>query len=252
MNKKLMLLIVLLLCGLLMLTACGDSAEPTDGGDVIASETTDNPDNENTDNGEVITDSGNGEATYFFKLDETVKYDGLCEMSDLYAEVLDDDAVADGWYYYYTDTDQSPAKSTKWEPADDSYTTAEVLFTIKNISDKPQIFGDKIMAQLFYQENADADTDYFNGTVFQQNPGQVDESGEVIMWSTKPVEIAPGESTQVSFRFDIPKYVYDDMYAAAIGENDEILETCEFNFGDGTIYIINLADVLIAASRCEG
>ena len=237
MNKKFALLIALLLCGLLVLSACGKADDTAENADPADSE--------------VITDSGNGEATIFFKPGEIVEYEGLCQMSDLYAEVLDDDAVEEGWYYYYTDTDESPAKVINWEVSEGNYTTAEVIFTVKNISDKPQSFGDKIMAQLFFMENENSDTDYYNGTVFQQNPGQVEESGEVIMWSTKPVEIAPGESANVSFRFDIPKELYEQMYAAAIGENDDVLETCEFNFGDGTTFVIDLDEVLIPVSRYE-
>ena len=229
MKKKSILIIALLLCGLIMLAACGESEDSVDS--------------------DVITDSGNGEATIFFGLDDTVEYEGLCEMSDLYAEVLDDAAMEEGWYYYYTDTDESPAKVIDWEPSDGNYTTAEVIFTVKNISDKPQTFGDKIIAQMFYQENADADTDYYDGTVFQQNPGQIEESGEIIMWSTKPVEIAAGESANVSFRFDIPEDVYEKMYLTAAGEDTGIIETCEFNFGDGITYIIDLAEVLIPASQ---
>ena len=49
------------------------------------------------------------------------------------------------------------------------------------------------------------------------------------MWSTKPIEIVAGESTQVSFRFDIPKVIYEKVYATAIGEDTGIIETCEFN-----------------------
>lgn len=231
MKKRLTLRVALLLCGLLLLAGCGGSGDSADS--------------------EKITDSGNGEATIFFGLDDKVEHEGLCEMGNLYAEVLDDYAKADGWHYYYTDTDESPAESKQWEPEGKSYTTVEVLFTIKNTSDKPQIFGDKIIAQMFYQENEDADTDYYDGTVFQQNPEQVDASGNVIMWSTKPVEIAPGESTQTSFRFDIPKDVYDKVYETANGEDTGIIETCEFNFGDGTDYVIDLTKAIIPASQYE-
>lgn len=227
MKKKLLVLIALLTCSLLLFTACGDKSGTESG------------------------DSGNGQKTVFFGLKDMVKCEGLCEMSDLYAEVLDDAAVSQGWYYYYTDSDQNPAEVINWKPADGKYTTVEVLFTAKNISDTAQTFGDKIKAQMFYQENKDADTEYFDGTVFQQNPGQTEKSGEVIMWSTKPVKIEPGKSTQVSFRFDIPKEIYDKVYATAKGEKTGIVETCEFNFGDGTIFTVDLAKVLIPASEYE-
>ena len=229
MRKKFMLLVTLMLCGLLVLASCGA----------------------NSADSEEITDSGNGESTISFGLGDTVEYEGLCEMSNLYAEVLDDQAKADGWGYYYTATDENPAKTIKWELPEDCYTTVEVLFTLKNTSDKAQTFGDKIIAQLFYMENENADTDYWDGTVFQQNPGQKDENGEVVMWSTKPVEIAAGESTQVSFRFDIPKDVYDKIYATASGEDIGIVEKCEFNYGDGTTYVIDLTKTLTLASQYE-
>lgn len=231
MNKKLLLLISLLSCSLLVFAACGGTNDATS---------------------EDITDSGNGESTVFFGLGDTVEYEGLCEMSDLYAEVLDDKAVDQGWHYYYTDTDENPAEVINWEPADDNYTTAEVIFSLKNTSGEAQTFGDKIIAQMFYMENEDADTDYYDGTVFQQNPGQKEANGEVIMWSTKPVEIADGESTQVSFRFDIPKDVYEKVLATAKGEDTGIIETCEFNFGDGRVFTIDLTKALVAASDYEG
>ena len=200
---------------------------------------------------EPVSPADSGEATVSFGLGDTVVHEGLCEMSDLYAEVLDDEAVAQGWYYYYTDSDQSPAQSLNWDLPDGCYTTAEVLFTVKNTSGEARTFGDKITAQMLYRESADAPTDCFDGTVFQQNPGQVDETGEMIMWSTEPVEIAAGESANVSFRFDIPKDVYEKIYAAAIGEETEITETCEFGFGDGTTYVIDLTEALIPASLYE-
>ncbi len=224
-TKKLALSTAVLLCGVLLFAGCGGSGEPADSG------------------------SGNGQQTVFFGLNETVEPEGLCEMSNLYAEVLDDKAVADGWNYYYTDSDQSPAPIIEWQAVGENYTTAEVVFTAKNTSDKPQTFGDKITVQMFYQENKDADTSYYNGTVFQQNPGQVKASGEIVMWSTKPVAIAAGEPTQISFRYDIPKDVYDKVYAAATGEKTDIVETCEFHFGDGTTYVIDLTKALVLASQ---
>ena len=240
MKKTLLLIFVLVLCTLVILSGCGKSDNKA------SIEQSDS-----TSVSETNFDSGNNQQTIYFNLNETVKYEGLCEMSGLYAEVLDDKSKEDGWSYYYTDTDQSPAKMITWEPSKGNYTTLEVFFTAKNISDKPTTFSDKITAQMFYQVNKDANTDYFNGVVFQQNPNQVDENGEVMMWSTKPVEIAPNESTNVSFRFDIPKEIYDKVYATAKGENTGIVETCEFNFGDGKIFVIDLAKSLIASSDYE-
>ncbi len=231
MKRKLILPIALLLCGLFLLAGCKKSSVPTTGADTNS--------------------SSNQESIVSFGLDDTVKYENICEMSELYAEVLDDDAIAKGWYYYYTDSDKSPANVIKWKVSGENYTTAEVIFSAKNISDKPQIFGDKITAQIFYQENKDSQTKCYNGTVFQQNPGQVEESGEIIMWSTKPVEIAAGEPTNVSFRFNIPKDVYDKIYATAIGKDTGIIETCKFNFGDKTTYVVDLAKVLIPASQAK-
>lgn len=261
MNRKSVILVSLLLC-ILLLTGCGASesrpaaAEPAG---TVSTEPTANAAGDKPEVSETVDESVNPEAIeeitgsievdITFGLDETVVYEGVCEMSGLYSEVLDDAAVADGWYYYYTDTDESPAEAIKWKLSDGNYTTAEVLFTVKNISSDPQTFGDRITARMIYQESADSRTDCYDGTVFQQNPGQVDESGGIIMWSTKPVEIAPGESANVSFRFDIPKDVYDKVYATATGEDTGIAETCEFGFGDGTTYVINLAEVLIPASQ---
>lgn len=189
------------------------------------------------------------ESSVPFGLDDTVIHEGLCEMSGLYAEVLDDAAMADGWYYYYTDTDQSPATDICWTPADGCYTTAEVLFCLKNTSGKAQSFGDKITARMIIRQNDAAQPDCYTGTVFQQNPGQTDVNGQIIMWSTKPAAIAPGECANASFRFDIPQPVYELMCAAAVGENTDITELCEFDFGDGIVYVIDLTDVLILASR---
>ena len=201
---------------------------------------------------EPLPPADSGATSVSFELGNTVTHEGLCEMSGLYAEVLDDKAMSQGWYYYYTDSCESPAQTLNWELPDGCYTTAEVLFTVKNTSGEPQTFGDKISAQMLYRESADAPMDCFAGTVFQQNPGQVDESGGIIMWSTKPVEIAPGESANVSFRFDIPKDVYEMVYRTAIGEDTGISESCEFSFGDGTTYVIDLTEALIPASLYEG
>ena len=53
----------------------------------------------------------------------------------------------------------------------------------------------------------------------------------------------------MSLRFDIPKDVYEKMYATAMGEDTGIIETCQFRFGDGTTYVIDLTKALIAASQ---
>lgn len=218
MKKFTVLLALLVVCGMLFVSAYGEEV-------------------------------ANGENTVCLGLDDTVVHGDLCKMSGLYAEVLDDAAMADGWYYYYTDTDESPAAKIEWKPSDGNYTTAEVLFTVKNISGTPWKFGDRIAAVLFYKESEESETTRYEGTVFQQNPGQVDASGVMIMWSTKPVEIPAGESANVSFRFDIPLDVYEKLYAAVTGQNNGSMTTCEFNFGDDTTYLINLNEVLIPASR---
>ena len=184
-----------------------------------------------------------------FGPDQTVSKDGFCEMSGLYAEVLDDAAVAEGWYYYYTDTDESPADILVWTPSEPNHTTLEALFSVKNTSGSPQSFADRITAQLLYQQSAEHPVECFEGTVFQQNPGQVEKSGEIILWSVKPVKVAAGESVSVSFRFDIPKDVYEKVYATAVGEPTGIWELCVFRFDDGTEFEIDLSQVLIPASQ---
>ena len=241
------ILLLILLLSALLLTGCAESKTPANNVETDNAAAGTEP--VTVEETEPAAETGIEESTVSFGQDDTVEHDGLCRMSGLYAEVLDDAAVAEGWYYYYTDTDKSPAEVIVWKPSGENYTTAEVLFTVENISGKPQTFGDKISARLLYQENDAAAAECFEGTVFQQNPGQVEESGEIIMWSTKPAEIAAGESANVSFRFDIPKDVYDGIYATATGENSGIKEVCEFSFGGGTKYEVNLAELLIPASQ---
>lgn len=227
MKRKIILMCTVVVCGLLLFAGCSKSGDSTENSP------------KNSDEVKRVT----------FGLNETVENKGLCEMSKLYAEVLDDTAKANGWYYYCTDTDKSPAKVINWKPSEGNYTTLEVLFTVKNTSDKPQKFIDKITAKMTYQENENSQIKNFDGVVFQQNPGQVEERGEVIMWSTKPVEIAAGQSTNVSFRFDIPKEVYDKVFATASGTNTGIREICEFSFDDKTTYEVDLTKTLILASK---
>ena len=217
MKKAIAVLTVFILCGMLFAAAGGEST----GGNVV-----------------------------YFGLDETVVHQNLCEMSGLYAEVLDDAAMAEGWFYYYTDTDESPAHTITWQPSDGNYTTAEVLFAVNNISGLPQIFSNKLTATLIIRGN-DTGSYCYEGTVFQQNPGQIDENGQMIMWSTKPVEIAAGESANVSFRFDIPKDVYEALYATLTGAETKFSMTCEFDFGDETTYVIDLNTSMIPASQYE-
>ena len=184
-----------------------------------------------------------------FGADMTLTLEGVCELSGLYGEVLDDQAMAEGWYYYYTDSDQSPAETLNWKPSEGNYTTLEVLFTVKNISSEARSFGDRLMAELHYQENEAAETRCYTGTVFQQNPGQVDENGEIIMWSAKPVEIPVGDSANVSFRFDVPKQVYEKVFAEATQGETGITEMCRIEFDNGTVVNIDLTKVLIPASE---
>lgn len=247
MKTRFLTLTALLLCTLLLLTGCGNTADSTESEAAADSEAVAETETEAAP--EAAEDAADEEKTVSFGLNETVTEEGLCEMSGLYSEVLDDEAMAEGWYYYYTDSKDSPANIIHWEVSGENYTTAEVLFTVKNISDAPQTFGDKLTARMLWQENGDAEAVCYDGTVFQQNPGQVEASGEMVMWSTNPVEIAAGESANVSFRFDIPKGVYEKMYATAMGENPGITETCAFSFGGGTTYVVDLAETLIAASQ---
>lgn len=224
MKKAALILTVLLICGMLFVSASAEIAG---------------------------TNSDHGENAVLFAPDATITHKNLCEMSGLYAEVLDDAAIAEGWYYYYTDTDENPANVIIWDPSEGNYTTAEALFTMKNISGLPQTFGDKITAVFIFRENETVGPICYEGTVFQQNPGQIDENGQMIMWSTKPIEIAAGESANVSFRFDIPKDTYEKIYAALTGADTGIGMTCEFDFGDETTYVIDLNDSMILASQYE-
>lgn len=184
-----------------------------------------------------------------FGLGDTVTNEGFCEMSNLNSEVLDDEAVKSGWYYYYTDSKDSPANVIEWKLADGEYTTVQVLFSVKNISDKPQTFRDKFSAKMYYQASADAPAVCFDGFVFQQNPDQYEKNGAIIMWSTNPVEIPVGEIANVSFRFNIPKDVYEKVYKTAIGEKTGIVEKCEVTISDGTTYVIDLTKALVPASQ---
>ena len=245
MRKNSMTLAVLFFCALLLLAGCSDPTDPSSSGNASGAAVT------GQSGTQTAAENAAVEKTVSFGLDETVVHEGLCEMDDLYSEVLDDAAMAEGWYYYYTDSDVSPAPIISWKPSGENYTTVEVLFTVKNISDKPQTFGDKITARMLYRENEEAQTEYYSGTVFQQNPGQVNGSGEIVMWSTKPVEIAVGGSANVSFRFDIPKAVYDKIYETATGADTQITEICEFGFGDGTTYEVDLEKALILASQYD-
>ena len=262
MRKSVCFLLALLLCGLL-LTGCGSTKEPSAPTPTAAEAApvpvtvapTEAPEPtkvlEPTKVPEPTVEPEPEEKKIVFGLDEAVLQEGFCELSGLYAEVLDDAAKAEGWYYYYTDTDESPARTLNWEPAEGNYTTAEVLFTAKNLSNEPQTFGNLLTAQMLYRENRDAEIQCFEGTVFQQNPGQVEENGDIVMWSTKPTPIAAGESTMVSFRFDIPKSVYEKMAAAAKGEETGIEETCVFSFDGITVFEVDLVKSLVLASQYE-
>ena len=251
---------ILFLCVLLLLSGCAKKAElPAESTAVPPPQETLEPTPEPTPEptleptlAPTPTPQAEPEETEVsFGLEETLTLEGFCEISGLYAEVLDDKAIKEGWYYYYTDSDSSPAEIKKWELVEGAYTTAEALFTVKNLSDQPQIYGSRLTAKMTYLEDENAQPVVFEGTVFQQNPGQVDGNGQIVMWSTKPVEIASGESTNVSFRFDIPKEVYEKMLAAAKGEENGISETCTFDFGTGTTYVIDLKKSLIPASEYE-
>lgn len=262
MRKNAVRALSLLILVLLLASGCGTPGAPT--ADPVSPEPTANPEPTAPPDAETgsepdapaagETDGGDGDETgvIFFGLNETLRHGDLCEMSGLYSEVLDDAAVEEGWFYYYTDTDESPAEVIFWELPEGAYTTVEVLFTVRNVSGAPRSFGDKLTARLLWQETGDSQPVCFDGTVFQQNPGQTEASGDVIMWSTKPVEIGAGESANVSFRFDVPKDVYDKLYARAIGEENGIVETCEFDFGDGTTFAVDLTQALIPASRYAG
>lgn len=265
MKRFLSLTLAFLLC--LSLVACGaedpssapaqetavtpESSEtntPKEEPETEAPATEEAPASETESDVEPETPAAGEELTVSFNLGDTAECAGLCTLSDLYAEVLDDDAMAEGWYYTYTDTDMSPAPICRWEPAEDNY-TAEVLFMVKNVSGTPQTFGDRLTGRLLWQETADVETLCFEGTAFQQNPEQMDENGEIMMMSTKPVPIADGESVQVSLRFDIPLDVYEQLFAVCSGEDNGASGTIEFSFGEGPTFVVELSHSMILASQ---
>lgn len=229
MKKHLVSILTLVFCMSMMLAGCGaNEAEPE----------------------EPITDSGNGEYEYFLNLNEPVTVDGVGEFTLTVCEVLDDKAMADGWVYYYAKDLDEHTTSYDWKPSEGNYTSVRMVVDIKNTTDKPQTYADRMIAQLFYQVNNEAETDNYEGTCMQRNPGQVDQYDSEVA-STACAEIAPGETTKVDIIIDVTEDMYKGMYETAQGESTGIFEKVEFNFGDGTTYIIDLVHNMTCASDAE-
>lgn len=115
-------------------------------------------------------------------------------------DMLTDALVADGWWYFYTDTLDNPAPVYEWQKS--AYTVGEVNVFFTNTSSEPVVPAELCTMELRWNGNATP------SSVLQVNPGQTDPDGyEILSTAFKPVE--PGETTRLSFRFDVSQELYD-------------------------------------------
>lgn len=126
-------------------------------------------------------------------------------------DMLTDAFVADGWWYYYTDTLDSPAPAYEWQKGADAYTIGEVTVFFTNTSSEPAVPAELCTMELRWNGNAT------QSAVLQINPGQTDQNGyEIFSTVFKPLE--PGETTRLCFRFDVSRELYDYIMNGAAAD----------------------------------
>ena len=165
-----------------------------------------------------------------------------------YAEVMDDKAVEEGWYYYYTDKE---GKTYSYEKKDRYYTTVELQMEVTNDT-YHAIYVCGCYACLGI--GVGDTVTYFSPQMYIHYPDKVDQQGFEVFYEKAPMgeSILPGESLEISYRFDIDEDAYriiTGLYQAP--EGVEIVQECTFNYDSTAQYIFDLTDEIQLASEFE-
>lgn len=165
--------------------------------------------------------------------EKKITLENNCEIELYYSEILSDQSVAEGWWYYYTDTLDNPAAKLEWEPHDGMHTTVIVLFNITNLRSEPVVLKDIPEGYIEFGDLT------FEGTVFQRNPEQVDPDGYEIR-SLKGVPVNPGETVCIDVLFDVSK---DFLDTACAGFTDTPA-TAYFSLDSGEVLSFSLNEFM--------
>lgn len=235
--KKLFAIILVLVLTLCLLTACGQKTQTDETTQTVEA-------TENVQVKELKIDSqAENNNDYKFKLNV--------------ADILTDEARADGWGYYYTDTTEDNAPIIDLEIPKDVHTAAEFGIAITNLAtDQSQAFVDRAQAVVVFNPKDEVDTnkvfdkDYqdslktngaevYDVTKLQVNPGQIDADGYLNIQSTKGVTLSKDEETNMMFRF----FVSDAFYNSWLDKSSPETMYAYLTFGTD-IYKIELKNQL--------
>ena len=124
------------------------------------------------------------------------------KIENLFCETLSEQAVTDGWRYYYVDTADSGATIKDWI-SPEGCVAVELSIDVTNLSKEATTFSDRMGCKLVYNNSQE-----MTASVMQENPNQIAENGNKCR-STVSVPINNGESAKCWFMIDIPKEMRD-------------------------------------------
>lgn len=124
------------------------------------------------------------------------------KIENLFCETLSEQAVTDGWRYYYVDTAENGATIKDWI-SPEGCVAVELSITMTNLSKEATVFSDRMSCKLIYNNSQE-----IAASVMQENPDQRAENGNKCR-STVIAPLDNGESAKCWFMIDIPKEMRD-------------------------------------------
>ena len=189
--------------------------------------------------------------------DSTIVREGDYAVSGLYTDILTDNSLSQGWFYYYSVGTENEVPWSKWTCADGMYTSCELLFNLQNLKDPMEMtFLDRFTGFIVY--NADpkqvpecgssaeylgalrklaADTpaaEVFDLTGLQRNPEQFDIDGYEAR-SKDAVLLDRDETAQQDLIADVSR----DFYKSWENGGTEPMWAV-FSYEDGAVFAVNL------------
>ncbi|MDO5444981.1 MAG: hypothetical protein Q4F31_05100 [Eubacteriales bacterium] len=165
--------------------------------------------------------------------EKKITFENNCDIELYYSEILSDQSVAEGWWYYYTDTLDNPAVPLEWKPHNGMHSTVIALFNVTNLRNEPVVLKDILNGHIEFGDLT------FEGTVFQRNPEQVDTDGFEIR-SLKGVSVNPGETVCIDVLFDVSK----EFHNTACAGFTDVPATAFFSLDSGEILSFSLNEFM--------
>ena len=205
------------------------------------------------------------------ELDPSTRYEaeGKFVINGMFADILTDDAVKEGWFYNYSTGTGEKVEAHDWEKAEERHTSCEVSFKMKNLEEKmTKSFVDRFEGVVVYNppETFDEDKDLgrdfvktlkdmaennegmevFDLTPLQENPKQTDMDG----YTTKSVDgvlLGKGQSAKQYLIADVS----ESFLRSWEKEKPEETLWAYFTYGEDVIFSVNLRSWMVDTRQAE-